>query len=87
MTAEPGRGRRQVPRLAARSAGTRQRLPVEPTHHIATAARLHTAVRRSRGREIDLAIAACAIVHDAALWTLNAKEFDDVPGLALYDAE
>jgi predicted nucleic acid-binding protein len=48
------------------------------------AAGLYRAVRRPRGREIDLAIAACAIVQDAALWTLNAEDFTDVPGLRLY---
>ena len=41
-------------------------------------------VRRARGREMDLAIAACAIEHDAALWTLNPGDFDDIPGLTLY---
>ncbi len=49
----------------------------------ALAARLYVAVRRPRGREIDLAIAATAIIHDAALWTLNPRDFEDVPGLRL----
>lgn len=49
-----------------------------------TAARLYRSVRRARGRELDLMIAACAIEHDAVLWTLNPGDFDDVPGLALY---
>jgi predicted nucleic acid-binding protein len=40
-------------------------------------------VRRSRGREVDLAIAACALAHDAALWTLNPADFRDIPGLRL----
>jgi predicted nucleic acid-binding protein len=48
------------------------------------AAELYRTVRRPRGREADLAIAACAIVRGAALWTLNAADFEDVPGLALY---
>ncbi len=47
------------------------------------AARLYRLVRRPRGREADLAIAACAIVHGARLWTLNPKDFSDVPGLKL----
>jgi predicted nucleic acid-binding protein len=38
-------------------------------------------VRRPRGREIDIAIAACAIVHGAELWTLNHRDFQDIPGL------
>jgi predicted nucleic acid-binding protein len=48
------------------------------------AARLYRRVRRPRGREADLAIAACAIVHGARLWTLNPRDFRDLPGLALY---
>ena len=51
----------------------------------AQAARLYTHLRRARGREIDLAIAACAIVHNASLWTLNRDDFADVPGLVLAD--
>jgi len=48
------------------------------------AARLYGAVARPRGREIDLAVAACAMAQTAALWTLNARDFRDVPGLRLY---
>ena len=50
----------------------------------ALAAKLYRSVRHPRGREIDLAIAACAIVRDAELWTLNREDFKDVPGLRLY---
>jgi len=50
------------------------------------AAQLYASVRRARGREIDLAIAACAIANAAALWTLNPTDFGDVPGLALHAA-
>ena len=50
----------------------------------AAAAALYRSVRAPRSREIDLAIAACAIRWNAALWTLNIKDFRDVPGLALY---
>ena len=49
------------------------------------AAKLYTTVRRARGREIDVAIAACALVHGASLWTLNRDDFADIPGLALAD--
>ena len=49
----------------------------------AVAARLYQSVRRPRGRDLDLAIAACALVHGAALWTANRKDFDDIPGLEL----
>lgn len=47
------------------------------------AARLYRAVRRPRGREIDLAVAACALAAGAALWTLNPADFEDVPELQL----
>jgi predicted nucleic acid-binding protein len=47
------------------------------------AARLYKSVRRPRGRDLDLAIAACAIVHGAALWTTNRSDFADIPGLRL----
>ena len=48
------------------------------------AAALYRALPRARGREIDLAIAACAMEHDAALWTTNRGDFSDIPGLRLY---
>src|SRR5262245_31453550 len=48
------------------------------------AAVLYSAVKRPRGREIDLAIAACAIEHGAALWTDNVRDFSDIPGLRLF---
>jgi predicted nucleic acid-binding protein len=48
------------------------------------AARLYRAVRRARSREADIAIAASAIEHGAALWTLNDADFNDIPGLLLY---
>jgi len=51
----------------------------------ALAAELYRLVGRPRGREIDLAIAATAILHDAALWTLNPRDFADVPRLRLAD--
>ncbi|MFN7942187.1 MAG: type II toxin-antitoxin system VapC family toxin [Thermoanaerobaculia bacterium] len=49
----------------------------------AVAARLYGAVARPRGRELDLAIAAHAMVLDAVLWTLNPKDFVDLPDLRL----
>jgi len=45
------------------------------------AARLYAQMRRPRGRELDIAIAACAIVDGAALWTLNQADFRDIPGV------
>jgi predicted nucleic acid-binding protein len=47
------------------------------------AATLYKRVRRARGREIDLAVAACAIAGGAALWTLNRSDFADIPDLRL----
>jgi predicted nucleic acid-binding protein len=47
------------------------------------AARLSTRVRRARGREVDLAIAACALTHGASMWTLNPADFQDIPDLRL----
>jgi predicted nucleic acid-binding protein len=49
-----------------------------------TAAALFKQVKRARQRQADLAIAACALEHNARLWTLNASDFVDVPGLMLY---
>jgi predicted nucleic acid-binding protein len=49
----------------------------------ALSAKLYKSARRPRGREIDLAIAACAISRQAELWTLNTSDFADLPGLRL----
>lgn len=51
----------------------------------ARAAQLYVSLRRARGREIDLAIAACALTLGARLWTLNRKDYLDIPGLELYE--
>ena len=47
----------------------------------ALAARLYRDGSRARGREIGLAIAACALAQSAAIWTLNPGDFRDIPGL------
>lgn len=49
----------------------------------ALAARLYREAARARGREIDLAIAACAISWKARLWTLNVGDFEDLVELRL----
>jgi predicted nucleic acid-binding protein len=49
----------------------------------AVAADLYRTLRRPRGRELDLAVAACALTRGAALWTLNPEDFRDIPDLRL----
>jgi predicted nucleic acid-binding protein len=51
----------------------------------AKAAELYRGIKRPRGRDMDIAIAACAIEHGARLWTLNPDDFRDLPGLKLYE--
>jgi predicted nucleic acid-binding protein len=48
-----------------------------------TAADLYRKMAKPRGREVDLAIAAIAIANGALLWTLNRKDFEDIPGVRL----
>jgi predicted nucleic acid-binding protein len=47
-------------------------------------AAIYRSVGRARSREVDLAIAATAIRHDIALWTLNPRDFADIPRLRLF---
>jgi predicted nucleic acid-binding protein len=79
----------QGPRLPEELAAQEALFPRESavpfgSREAALAAKLYAAVRRPRGREIDLAIAACALARDAALWSLNEADFRDVPGLKLF---
>jgi predicted nucleic acid-binding protein len=46
-------------------------------------AELYRTVSRARSREIDIAIAACAIRREAELWTVNRADFADIPRLRL----
>ena len=52
----------------------------------AAAAQIYRRLQRARGRDMDIAIASCALVHGARLWTLNPDDFKDIPGLELYSA-
>lgn len=80
---------RRGPRLAEELAAQEALLPSEAALpfgplEAAQAGTLYQSVPKARGREIDLAVASHALLHDAALWTLNRRDFEDVPGLALY---
>ena len=79
------RGPRLPEELAAQDAlfPAAAALPFGPAE-AARAAHLYVRLRRGRGREIDLAIAACALTLGARLWTLNPRDFRDLEGLDLY---
>ncbi len=81
------RGPRLREELAAQEAlfPRESALPFGP-REAALAAELYDAVRNPRGRELDLAIAACALTREAALWTLKEADFRDIPGLRLFAA-
>jgi predicted nucleic acid-binding protein len=49
------------------------------------AAELYRRMPRARTREFDLGVAACALTQGAQLWTLNSRDFADIPGLRLFD--
>jgi predicted nucleic acid-binding protein len=57
-------------------------LPFGPEEAMVSA-NVYRKVARPQGREMDLAIAACAIAREIPLWTLNRKDFADIPGLTL----
>ena len=78
------RGPRLPEELAAQEAllPSEAALPFGPLE-AAQAGRLYGSVPSPRGREIDLAIAAHALLQDAALWTLDTRDFADIPGLEL----
>lgn len=79
------RGPRAPEELAAQNALLpREQAIAFGVEEAALAAKLYRTLRRPRGREIDLVVAACALAHGAALWTLNEADFRDVPGLIFY---
>jgi predicted nucleic acid-binding protein len=49
----------------------------------ALAGDIYRRLHRPRNRGIDIAIASCAMIQHAALWTLNPRDFADIPGLEL----
>ena len=49
----------------------------------ALAADIYRRLNRPRNRAVDIGIASCAIIQHAALWTLNPRDFADIPGLEL----
>ena len=74
------------PRTAAELRAQEELLPSDASipfdaAEVRRAARLYKGAKRPRGREIDLTIAACAVEHGAALWTLNPADFKDIPDL------
>jgi predicted nucleic acid-binding protein len=81
------RGPRRSEELAAQEAlfPASVALPFGPAE-AARAAQLYVSLPRRRGREVDLAIAACALTLGARLWTLNPRDFSDLAGLELYPA-
>jgi predicted nucleic acid-binding protein len=78
------RGPRGKEELAAQEAlfPSRETLPFG-ADEARVAAELYQELPRPRGREIDLAIAACAFVWKARIWTLNVEDFSDIPGLEI----
>lgn len=83
------RGPRRAEELAAQEAlvPSEEALVFGPGEARA-AAELYAAVGESaRGREVDLAIAAYALVRGAWVWTLNVVDFADLPGVELYRGE
>jgi predicted nucleic acid-binding protein len=76
------------PRLPGELATQEALFPAEAALPFETAdawisAELYRSVSRARSREADIAIAACAIRRNAALWTVNRTDFADIPRLRL----
>jgi len=81
------RGPRLAEELEAQEAllPAAETLPFGPAEAEA-AAEIYRSLGRPRGREVDIAIAAHARVRDAAVWTLNLVDFEDLPGVRLFAA-
>ncbi len=78
------RGPRTLPELRAQEALFPRAAAVPFDAHAARiAARLYAGLPRASRRASDLAVAASAMSRDAAVWTLNKVDFEDIPGLRL----
>jgi predicted nucleic acid-binding protein len=82
---------RRGPRIPAQIDAQEALFPANDAVHFGSpeaiaAADIYKRLKRARGREIDIAIAACAITHDAELWTVNPDDFKDIPNLRLLQA-
>jgi predicted nucleic acid-binding protein len=77
------RGPRRPQELAAQEAlfPSAAAIAFGPAEAAKAAALYRRLGKNGRGPEIDIAIAACAMCHDATLWTFNMKDFSDIPGL------
>jgi len=79
------------PRVEAELADQEELLPSDQAvpfgpREAARAAKLYRSVARARGRELDLCVAACALVHAASLCMQSPGDFRDIPGLVLQGA-
>jgi predicted nucleic acid-binding protein len=70
--------------MTRRRCSLRRRARFGPGEAARAAAR-YRIVTRARGRDMDIAIAACALEHGAHVWTLNPDDFKDMPGVKLYE--
>jgi predicted nucleic acid-binding protein len=79
------RGPRRLEQIETQEAlfPSSEAIPFGPSEAL-LAADVYRKVKRARGREIDIAIAACAIAQNAQLWTLNPADFKDIPNLKLF---
>jgi predicted nucleic acid-binding protein len=83
-------GGRRGPRTSGELADLESLLPAAEARvfgpsEAARAADMYRGAKRARGRDIDIAIAACAMQNRARLWTLNPDGFRDLCGLELYE--
>jgi predicted nucleic acid-binding protein len=80
---------RRGPRLPAEIAAQESLFPSDEAiafgaREAMLSAEIYRSISRPRGREIDIGIAAVALVRDAALWTLNKDDFKDIPKIRIY---